>query len=162
MVDIAGGSSSGGLIALAHFHLQWPVEKCSKTFESFAVRSFQRSKSLLGTIRAVIKYAVADAIYDETVIESLMKDAYGSSSVFFGENPHAVAGTRVAITAMTHGSQRVIFTNYNGSASIVRRDAGCLHTSHFQDSGYIAIRPKDVAKEPLIWEVARATSAAPL
>ncbi|KAL2810503.1 hypothetical protein BDW59DRAFT_168126 [Aspergillus cavernicola] len=162
MVDIAGSTSSGGLIALAKFHLQWTVERCSETFESFAIRCLQRSKSMLGVIKSAVKYAVKDAVYDEAVIDSLMKDTYGSSTVFFGNEPNTIHGTRVAVTAMTHASQRVIFTNYNGSTSIRREDAGCYLTPRFQDTSYIAIRPKDISKEPLLWEVARATSAAPL
>ncbi|GFF57578.1 FabD/lysophospholipase-like protein [Aspergillus udagawae] len=162
MVDIACGSSSGGLIALAKFHLHWPVDRCSKTFESFAVRCFQRSKSVLGLIKSAIKYAVTDAIYDEAVIEDLVQETYGSTTAFFSNTPNTVPGTRVAVTAMTHGSQRIIFTNYNGSASILKDRASCGLDPRFQDTGYIAIRPKELHKEPLLWQVARATSAAPI
>jgi hypothetical protein len=143
----------GGLIALAKFHLHWPVDRCSKTFESFAVRCFQRSKSVLGLIKSAIKYAVTDAIYDEAVIEDLVKETYGSTTALFSNTPNTVPGTRVAVTAMTHGSQRIIFTNYNGSASILEDRASSGLSPRFQDTGYIAIRPKELHKEPLLWQV---------
>ncbi|KAA8645059.1 patatin-like phospholipase family protein [Aspergillus tanneri] len=162
MVDISCGSSSGGMIVLAKFHLQLPVERCIKVFESFAIRCFKRSKSLLGFIKSALNYVVTDAIYDETLIESLMKEIYGSSSTFFGHASNTVPGTRVAVTAMTHGSLRTIFTNYNASAKIHQDSVGSSLTPRFQDTGYIAIRPKEINEEPLIWEVARATSAAPV
>ncbi|THC92162.1 hypothetical protein EYZ11_008377 [Aspergillus tanneri] len=153
MVDISCGSSSGGMIVLAKFHLQLPVERCIKVFESFAIRCFKRSKSLLGFIKSALNYVVTDAIYDETLIESLMKEIYGSSSTFFGHASNTVPGTRVAVTAMTHGSLRTIFTNYNASAKIHQDSVGSSLTPRFQDTGYIAIRPKEINEEPLIWEV---------
>ncbi|KAL4985855.1 hypothetical protein BDW68DRAFT_179307 [Aspergillus falconensis] len=61
---------------------------------------------------------------------------------------------------MTHGSLPSVFTNYNGTSHIQREVIE--PAPRFQETSYIAIRPHDTEKEPLLWEVARATSAAPI
>ncbi|KAL4993992.1 FabD/lysophospholipase-like protein [Aspergillus recurvatus] len=160
VVDIACGSSSGGLIALAKFHMHWSVEQCSDTFETFASQCFSRKKSVLGTIKSAFNYVVKDAIYDEELLESLIKETFGLHTVFFSHSPAVIPGTRVAVTAMTHGSLPSVFTNYNGTSHIQREVIE--PAPRFQETSYIAIRPHDTEKEPLLWEVARATSAAPI
>ncbi|KAL4925804.1 patatin-like phospholipase family protein [Aspergillus undulatus] len=160
LVDIACGSSSGGLIALAKFHMQWSVEQCGDLFESFASRCFSKTNSVLGMIRSALNYVVKDAIYDERVLETLIKDTFGLHAIFFDHLPAVIPGTRVAVTAMTHGSLPSVFTNYNGTSHIQREAID--PAPRFQDTGYVAIRPKELDKEPLLWEVARATSAAPI
>ncbi|KAL2808644.1 acyl transferase/acyl hydrolase/lysophospholipase [Aspergillus granulosus] len=159
MVDIACGSSSGGLITLAKFHLHWPVDLCAKTFESLAIRCFQGSKSMLGLLKSAFNYVVTDAIYNESTLESSLKATYGSDRAFFAHVPDTVQGVKVAVTAMTHRRQRAVFTNYNASDDVLQEGATDLVA---QTRGYFAIRPKRVPEEPLLWQVARATSAAPI
>ncbi|RAQ76853.1 hypothetical protein COH21_008696 [Aspergillus flavus] len=160
MVDVACGSSSGGLITLAKFHLQWPIERCVNVFESFVVRCFGGSNSIFGYIKSAVNYITTDAMHDETTLESLLQEAYTPDKVFFGYAPNTIPGTRIAITAMTHGGRRTIFTNYNGLRDISVEGANQLKDK-YMETAYAAIRPRNVKKEPLLWQVARATSAAP-
>ncbi|KAK6815592.1 hypothetical protein RU639_008662 [Aspergillus parasiticus] len=160
MVDVACGSSSGGLITLAKFHLQWPIERCVNVFESFAIRCFRGSNSIFGYIKSAVNYIATDAMHDETTLESLLQEAYSPDKVFFGYAPNTIPGTRIAITAMTHGGRRTIFTNYNGFRDISVEGANQLKDK-YMETAYAAIRPRNVKKEPLLWQVARATSAAP-
>lgn len=115
---------TGGLITLAKFHLKWPVKECSERFEALALRCFQGSKSILGRFRAVFNYLATDAIYDEATLEDALKEAFGVGTVLFENVVGEVAGTRVAVTATSHGNSRFILANYNGTPSPTQKSQG--------------------------------------
>lgn len=91
-------------------------------------------------------------MHDETTLESLLQEAYTPDKVFFGYAPNTIPGTRIAITAMTHGGRRTIFTNYNGLRDISVEGANQLKDK-YMETAYAAIRPRNVKKEPLLWQV---------
>ncbi|GMG37753.1 unnamed protein product [Aspergillus oryzae] len=99
-----------------------------------------------------VNYITTDAMHDETTLESLLQEAYTPDKVFFGYAPNTIPGTRIAITAMTHGGRRTIFTNYNGLRDISVEGANQLKDK-YMETAYAAIRPRNVKKEPLLWQV---------
>ncbi|KAE8159239.1 hypothetical protein BDV40DRAFT_314745 [Aspergillus tamarii] len=150
MVDLAVGTSSGGLSVIGKFHLRWPTKRCSEIFEALAKRCFQSSNSFFGNISSVLKFIARDAVYNEATLEEGIQEHFTLDRHLFEYVPGAIPGTRVAVTATSHGNTRFIFTNYNGPLSSSSQQA------------YRLIRPKDINMEPRLWEVARATSAAPI
>ncbi|KAJ6069151.1 hypothetical protein N7499_011038, partial [Penicillium canescens] len=114
MIDLALGTSSGGLTVLAKFHQKWPVSQCASIFETLARRCFSTSDSALGRLKAVVKYITSDAIYDERFLEGALQETLPGQ--LFGYVPGIVSRTKVALTTTSRGNARSIFTNYNGSA----------------------------------------------
>ncbi|KAJ6133123.1 hypothetical protein N7471_008338 [Penicillium samsonianum] len=145
MIDLAVGTSSGGLTVLAKFHQKWPVSHCASVFETLARRCFSTSGSALGRLKAVVKYITSDAMYDERFLEGALQETLPGH--LFGYVPGIASGTKVALTATSGGNARSIFTNYNGSA---------------QPMGYTVVRPENNDDEALLWQAARATTAAPI
>lgn len=82
-----------------------------------------------------------------------MKENYGADAIFFDYTPGILPGTRVAVTAMTHGGLRTIFTNYNASSDIHRDSTISPQNPIYQGPSYVAIRPQEVEREPLTWQV---------
>ncbi|OQE10117.1 hypothetical protein PENFLA_c001G05423 [Penicillium flavigenum] len=145
MIDLAVGTSSGGLTVLAKFHQKWPISHCANVFETLARRCFSTSGSALGRLKAVVKYITSDAMYDERFLEGALQETLPGH--LFGYVPGIASGTKVALTATSGGNARSIFTNYNGSA---------------EPMGYTVVRPENTDDEALLWQAARATTAAPI
>ncbi len=57
------------------------------------------------------------------MLESLLQEVYSANNPFFSHVLNVISGTRVAITAIIHGSQRAIFTNYNPPMDIYKEEA---------------------------------------
>ncbi|KFY53939.1 hypothetical protein V496_07360, partial [Pseudogymnoascus sp. VKM F-4515 (FW-2607)] len=89
-------------------------------------------------------WSVEECDNNSSGIKKAICSSFGEDAVLFGN----ATSTKIAITATTTDkSSTVIFTNYNGP----QRPVGC---------GYTTPSGKD-AQEMKVWEVARATSAAP-
>ncbi|RDL41162.1 Uncharacterized protein BP5553_01141 [Venustampulla echinocandica] len=152
--DIAFGSSSGGLIILGLYFNQWSVAQCLDQFQSLSTQAFQKSTwlnlkpfKLVRSFLEVLLSFTTDSRYSSTGINNALKSAFGDNSPFFGGFS---GGTKVAIVASTtHDSSTCILANYNGQG---RRS---------QDCGYKFVRPTSIGKELLIWQAARASTAAP-
>ncbi|KAJ5178851.1 hypothetical protein N7492_002061 [Penicillium capsulatum] len=149
MIDLATGTSSGGLTVLAKFHQQWPVAQCAAVFEKLARRCFSRSESAFGRLKSLVHYVTTDAMYDECFLEDALRDLLKDNHLF-GYVPNTISGTKVALTTTSRGNSRFILTNYNGSTPLAKT------------GGYTIIRPREIHNEPLLWQAARATTAAPI
>ncbi|KAJ5202321.1 hypothetical protein N7449_004400 [Penicillium cf. viridicatum] len=145
MIDLAVGTSSGGLTILAKFHQKWPISHCASIFETLARRCFLISGSVLGKLKAVVKYITSDTIYDERFLEGTLQENFPGH--LFSYIPGTASGAKVALTTTSRGNEHSIFTNYNGSA---------------QPTGYTVVRPEDNKNEASLWQAARATTAAPI
>jgi hypothetical protein len=66
----------------------------------------------LGRIGIALRGLFFDVLYDETILESILQQTFGHKQ-FFGYVTDSISGTRVALTATSHGNSRYIFANYN-------------------------------------------------
>ncbi|KAJ5110861.1 hypothetical protein N7532_001396 [Penicillium argentinense] len=98
VVDLALGTSSGGLISLGLFTMSWRVKKCSAVFEDLARKVFnQRRHSII--IRALsyihknpliaeaarwVHWLVRDSCYDARVLDAALKQVFGENRRIFG------------------------------------------------------------------------------
>ncbi|KAH8807070.1 hypothetical protein F5884DRAFT_675774 [Xylogone sp. PMI_703] len=152
--DAAFGTSSGALIVLGLFRNKWSVQECEKRFVSLAQLAFQKRIAIpLATPRwlrqciELVLSIVTDSRYSSAGITTAVKLAYGADSSLFQST---CGSTKVGITATTiEDATTCIFTNYN------RPNLG------ENDCGYRLIPPEDDSKEMRVWELARASSAAP-
>ncbi|EEP83048.1 predicted protein [Uncinocarpus reesii 1704] len=136
--DIVSGTSAGGPVLMLMFRHNRPASYCGKTVDKVARRCFGELKGRWRFLRALLRFLHLRAIYSETSLEDLLKVECGDGERLFG---HAeISGVRIAVTAVSDRGTRSILTNYNGAVQI-------------QDDRYSLVRPQDIAKEPLIWEV---------
>ncbi|EXJ72783.1 uncharacterized protein A1O5_03930 [Cladophialophora psammophila CBS 110553] len=156
LFDLAYGTSIGGIIVLGLFVKKMTVEQLLYFFRSFAHTLFgaRRSKddsSLLP--RALKSLLTSNSMYDTGLFEQTLISQFGPNRQLFDYEGPTASGTKVAVTAVKVSETSTptrIFTNYNGSR---RRQS---------ESGYRFERPFRADQEPYVWQVARATSAAPI
>ncbi|KAH0359998.1 FabD/lysophospholipase-like protein, partial [Aureobasidium melanogenum] len=152
------GSSIGGICALGLGTRKWSLEECRMKFLKFTEQIFA-PKSCFGRLLSrftggwfailsnVAKLIFFDSIYDSAPIETILQESFGETSLMIQsdlEHP-----TRVAVVvnqASTSGP--TVFANYNKS----RHSKNGAYTWPAMNSLYRSLK---------IWEVARATSAAP-
>ncbi|RAH87599.1 FabD/lysophospholipase-like protein [Aspergillus japonicus CBS 114.51] len=142
MIDFATGTSSGGLIVLSAFMLKLDIASCKIAFKTMLKRFFQSRRKRL------LNFFMSDATYSTDLLDDLFREHFGSGKMF--DSPKStISATKVAITACSiDDASPFIFTNYNGMVS------------HKMQSAYSRLRPS-VRDEPFLWQVARATAAAP-
>ncbi|KAJ6115286.1 hypothetical protein N7486_001064 [Penicillium sp. IBT 16267x] len=133
VVDLAVGTSSGGLISLGLFAMSWNINDCSERFETLARRIFRErrpslllrqiagSKSLLGQI--------ARCYYDSRIFDSALKSAFGEDRRIFGatrEDPPGPrrSGPRVGVVTTS------ISRNINGGLKYNFAGEITTHISH--------------------------------
>lgn len=137
--DLIVGTSTGGIIALGLGVEQWRVETCIKKFTRLVDKAFTRR---LPGMRIGSRYKT------RPLVETL-EEAFKDEFLFGGphESPTSYL-TKVAVTATTDtGERAVILTNYNRQVEAY--------------PNYNFVRPDKPTQELKLWEVARATSAAP-
>ncbi|KAL3459620.1 patatin-like phospholipase [Aspergillus heterothallicus] len=170
LVDLAVGPSSGGLITLGLIGMQWDVSTCSRTFDRLAKRIFRERRqstlsrlprlvfgqnSSLGVILQWLSWFFHDSCYDTRIFDSSLQEAFQEDRRIFGVNsasrqPHSGTKFCVIATSIAKETRSFVFGNFNA----VDWFSGKKHEYHL-------FRAKEVDDEPLIWEVARATAAAP-
>ncbi|SMY30092.1 unnamed protein product [Zymoseptoria tritici ST99CH_1A5] len=153
--DLTCGTSAGGLIILGLFAKEWDLSECINTFRRLAGQFFSgpdiKSVPLIPRIQSYIRCLLNDSCYKAEILESGLQESFGRFTRVFDFPPNSLSRHKFAITATNiSDASPFIFTNYNGRGD---RDRDC---------GYRHFRPADVSSEPLLWEVGRATSAAPV
>ncbi|KEQ57547.1 FabD/lysophospholipase-like protein, partial [Aureobasidium melanogenum CBS 110374] len=156
--DLMVGSSIGGICALGLGTRKWSLEECRMKFLKFTEQIFA-PKSCFGRLLSrftggwfailsnVAKLIFFDSIYDSAPIETILQESFGETSLMIQsdlEHP-----TRVAVVvnqASTSGP--TVFANYNKSR-------------HSKNGAYMWPAMDSLYRSLKIWEVARATSAAP-
>ncbi|KAF2758985.1 hypothetical protein EJ05DRAFT_499409 [Pseudovirgaria hyperparasitica] len=138
--DLIVGTSTGGIIAIALGIENWSIQKCITMFLKLCDKAFQPK---LGGLR------LGSSKYRTRPLEEVLQNHFKPERIFGGFHEASASYRRkVAITSATEtGEHAVIFTNYN------RAEDGSVN--------YRMERPDEPRNELLLWEVARATSAAP-
>ncbi|RPA77550.1 hypothetical protein BJ508DRAFT_417000 [Ascobolus immersus RN42] len=152
--DLIVGTSCGGIIALGLAVNHWPVEKCYSKFETFCESAFQvRASANVPGFRKAARFLHRSGKYQTLPLEATLEDNFGDSPLFGHrtlhqdqENGRFVA---VAVTATTLSHELYVFGNYNR-----KEIPGMREQYHF-------FRPLNPESEFLVWQAARATSAAP-
>ncbi|QQK44167.1 Patatin-like serine hydrolase, putative [Penicillium digitatum] len=170
VVDLALGTSSGGLIAIGLFIMTWNISTCSGIFEELARRIFRsrrrspfallnftyRSGSMLGNMGRWLHWLLHDSCYDARVFDDALKSVFGENRLMFGPSRDDPRGSLqsnskigVVTTSISRETGAFVIGNFNT-------------VSEPEDQGDTQIlRPTDIAHEPNVWKAARATAAAP-
>ncbi|OQE65362.1 hypothetical protein PENNAL_c0212G04981 [Penicillium nalgiovense] len=109
VVDLAIGTSSGGLIALGLFAMTWDVAACSERFNTLARRIFRERRpsilplllrqmlgfiSVFGDMAKWIRWLLHDSCYDSQVFDTALKSAFGERRRIFGASREDPRGPR--------------------------------------------------------------------
>ncbi|KAF3481550.1 uncharacterized protein GIQ15_04309 [Arthroderma uncinatum] len=155
LVDVVSGSSiafsrlpAGGINGIDLIVLGLPVTECTKNSIGLLKQVFEKSPKsrwwLVSLPSRVVGCWVKDGVYGPAVLDSVLQRHYEERSIF---GRTAFSSIRLLVTALTTSDQLVVLSN---------RKAG----EHAQaDNGYLHLDPSRPA--PLLWQCARATSAAP-
>ncbi|KAE8383882.1 patatin-like phospholipase [Aspergillus bertholletiae] len=171
LIDLAVGTSSGGLSILGLFNMQWGVKKCADVFDRMARRIFHErrsstlarasqamfgSHSFLGTVHKWLLWLLYDSCYDGRVFDLALKEVYTINNRIFDSLLLEASSTRysktkvgVVATSIARETRSFVFGNFNGTETAA------------EDCGYEIVRPVETGSEPFVWEAARATAAAP-
>ncbi|KAI1204747.1 uncharacterized protein F4807DRAFT_446063 [Annulohypoxylon truncatum] len=150
--DLLVGTSAGGIIALGLGPGGMGVEKCKEMFEEFSKKAFSTPRlsklPLIGRISQFFFWGWNRGKFQTEPLETAFKDVFATDLLFGGTKDHNNVPLKVAVTTTTQRGRVVVLSNYN-------RKSTEIPLYHFQ-------RPELPKKEILLWEAARATSAAPL
>ncbi|KAE8371112.1 patatin-like phospholipase [Aspergillus bertholletiae] len=190
LIDLGiGTSSAGGLSILGLLKMGWDIKTCSEKFDRVARQIFHnRRNSLLSKVfrstagrESVIAHLhkwllwfLFDGCYDSNIFDSVLKDVYGERTRIFDPQPRAnsvslFSGTKVGVVAasIAKNTRSFVFGNFNTAENAVTsctecgyRRCGCQVTK-IESREFNIIRPAEAYLEPLVWEAARATAAAP-
>ncbi|EAW20659.1 patatin-like phospholipase family protein [Aspergillus fischeri NRRL 181] len=160
LVDLAVGTSSGGLSTLGLFKMKWNARKCSDMFDRVARRIFheRRESAISRFFRTVFKaelplailprwvlWLLHDGCYDSGTFDLALKDVFGDDHRIFGafdRQSTAISGTRfgVVATSIAKDTHSCVFGNFNS-------DHGSTDNCEFK-----IVRPLNPHHEPLVWE----------
>ncbi|KAB8069859.1 patatin-like phospholipase [Aspergillus leporis] len=171
LVDLSVGSSSGGLLVLGLIGMEWDAPTCSQTFDLLARRIFRERRqpviswllrlvlgrdSLLGNIPKWLSWFLHDSCYDPRLFDVSLQEAFSGSRRVFdpaGEcsrsHVHSKSKFGVVAASIAKDTRSFVFGNFNAVDWFSK------------DHGYQLFRAETRCTEPLMWEVARATAAAP-
>ncbi|KAJ5875185.1 uncharacterized protein N7473_012532 [Penicillium subrubescens] len=135
VVDLAIGTSSGGLIALGLFAMLWDVAECSERFNTLANQIFRQRrrsilppllfhvsgyKSLLGELVKWIQWLLHDSCYDSQVFDAALKSAFRENRRLFGATRERLPGHRrsglkvgVIATSISRDTSAFVIGNFN-------------------------------------------------
>ncbi|RJE19000.1 hypothetical protein PHISCL_08662 [Aspergillus sclerotialis] len=144
LFDLKVGTSSGGLYVMALDVLRLGPLECKAMFQDLAKKALDPERRK-GRIRSLL----SDETYDTNVLESHFKNVFGFTRRLFDAPVSLLSGRKMAVTTTSiKDGTLFLFTNYNGAAP------------HRAESVYGRLRPNE-NNEPFLWQIARATSAAP-
>ncbi|KAL9049151.1 MAG: hypothetical protein Q9162_007370 [Coniocarpon cinnabarinum] len=138
--DLIVGTSTGGIIALGLGAERWSISECIESFLFLCGKAFTEHKT---------KSLAHGGRYRTTALTEALQEKFDAAKYLFGGKSKTNSYTnKVAVTATTETwDEAVVFANYN-------REHGSDQTYRFE-------RPEHPEGELRLWEVARATSAAP-
>ncbi|UDD63787.1 hypothetical protein AFCA_011046 [Aspergillus flavus] len=135
LVDLAVGSSSGGLIVLGLVAMGWDVSTCSKKFDLLARRIFRerrqpaiswllrlilRRDSLLGDIPKWLSWFFHDSCYDARLFDDCLQEAFGGDRRIFepvkdklSARWRSGAKFGVVATSIARETKSFVFGNFN-------------------------------------------------
>ncbi|KAE8396949.1 patatin-like phospholipase [Aspergillus pseudonomiae] len=173
LIDLAIGSSSGtgGLLVLGLIGMEWDVSLCSEKFDFLARRIFRERRqpvvsrllhailgqdSLLGNIPKWLSWFLHDSCYDPRLFDTTLQDAFSRYKRIFDpacgtSHPTLQSKPKFGVVAasIAKDTRSFIFGNFNA-------------VDWFSKGyDYELFRAETRDTEPLMWEVARATAAAP-
>ncbi|KAE8148505.1 FabD/lysophospholipase-like protein [Aspergillus avenaceus] len=144
MFDLKAGTSAGGIIVLSMNILRLSISQCKSVFQTLAKKAFSPARR-----KGFLSRWLFDEFYDSQAFESILQEHFEPTRRLFDPPPTFLCSGKVAVTASSiRDGAPFIFTNYNGTAP------------HRAEPVYGRLRP-NVDDVPFIWQVARATSAAP-
>ena len=103
--DYVVGTSTGGLVAMGVFLLQWGAKRAIQEFENTAVGTFGKKRSILSTI-------INDGKYDPSAIEKAFETACSTPMKMF--NPLRTESKVAVTTTEVKRSLARLIANYNG------------------------------------------------
>ncbi|KAL4744518.1 acyl transferase/acyl hydrolase/lysophospholipase [Aspergillus terricola var. indicus] len=135
--DLYMGTSSGGIISLTLAILWMSIADSKSLFKELARKVF--SKNLR---KHFLTAWLTDEAYDSSAFDDTLKAHFGGTRRLFDKPVSNISSRKVAVTVSSiKGGEPCIFANYNGGRRMGKR--------------------LDPMNDPLVWEVARATAAAP-
>ncbi|KAG9694586.1 FabD/lysophospholipase-like protein, partial [Aureobasidium melanogenum] len=156
--DLMVGSSIGGICALGLGTRNWSLEDCKTKFIKFTEQLFvpkSRCTRLLSRLSGgwsdvlfnTARLIFFDSIYDSAPIERILMESFDDTSSMIQTSLEHSSKVAVVVNQAST-SETTVFTNYNKSR---HRKTGAYRWPEMGNT-YQSLR---------IWEVARATSAAP-
>ncbi|KAK5163070.1 uncharacterized protein LTR77_011005 [Saxophila tyrrhenica] len=167
--DVAVGTSAGALIVLEMFRMHWDNARCIEQFCGFADCVFtapQRSRPAPRQPMCARGYRFVEAwfgkgVYSDEVVAMLLKRCVGEQTRLFDRVVDgAPSRWKFLVTTTTVDDvSTVVFANYNPP---LERMDGDLEPGAEQAAATYTRFPRSAPEdEPYLWEVAKATSAAP-
>ncbi|KAJ5600708.1 hypothetical protein N7450_001775 [Penicillium hetheringtonii] len=180
VIDLALGTSSGGLIALGLFSMFWGIRECSERFKTLARCIFSQRrpsilslllypisgyKSLFGEADKWIQWLLYDSCYDSRIFDAAFKDIFGENRRLFGatgENAPSPqqSGTKVGVvtTSISKSTSIFVIGNFNAShyaTSEVGRLPGIrgFFLSLIMPLDYHILYLNNIQHEPCLWRV---------
>ncbi|KAL4862021.1 hypothetical protein BDV12DRAFT_179441 [Aspergillus spectabilis] len=147
LVDVAFGTSSGGLLALKLFHQRLTVEESERAFTDLMMRFVDmqpQPRSPWQKVMRILRCWWTDGWYDPSIWNVLLQRQFGRSELIFGTQ--RVSGAKVAVVTVVD-SQTVLLINYRR----FYRDLG--------EGSFYRVHDSDQDLE--LWKCARATTAVP-
>ncbi|KAM7201004.1 hypothetical protein V8F20_005013 [Naviculisporaceae sp. PSN 640] len=163
LFDLALGTSTGGIIALAVFEKHWTLDHAKRLFRSLATNAFTlRPRLSVPVISAMIE-PFLDHRYTSAGIEGALRDTLGDDFLF-GQpktSPQSSGraipigdATKVGVVTCLEGrSQACLIANYSRDP---QRSEGGKKTYDY------LLRQDEQITDFKTWQAARATSAAPM
>ncbi|KAL4899393.1 hypothetical protein BDW74DRAFT_189395 [Aspergillus multicolor] len=140
LFDLYMGTSSGGIISLTLAILRMSISDSKSLFQTLARKVFSQ-----GLRKHFLKAWLTDEAYDSSAFDDTLKTHFGDTRHLFDKPVLNISSRKVAVTVSSiKGGEPCIFANYNG---------GAPHGKVYERL--------DPTNDPLVWEVARATAAAP-
>ncbi|KAB8067084.1 FabD/lysophospholipase-like protein [Aspergillus leporis] len=150
LVDVAFGSSAGGIAVLEAFHQRRPIKECEYRLTNLMTRFFKLHPAPLSAWARIIRTIRcwwADGWYSASVWEELLQQEFSKTTAMFDVQP--VSGTKVAV--ITIADRPVLLVNYRRAVEIQNNEGS-----------YYVHEATDKFQEPKLWQCARATSAVPV
>ncbi|QDS72494.1 hypothetical protein FKW77_010061 [Venturia effusa] len=147
LFDLAIGTSTGGIIALGLFKMEWSVEAAILKFKDLSHEAFSSRQLLSVPGFKNVAQVFCSYRYESAGIQRALKSAFGLDPLFGQAEGAKCERVKVGVVAAVRENSRpYLFSNYSRNPT----DSDCL------------VRADDPRKDLLSWEAARSTSAAPM
>ncbi|KAH8842733.1 hypothetical protein MCOR02_007715 [Pyricularia oryzae] len=131
----------------------WDIEKCLATFKQLSHTAFQRRASLkIPLISAVLQFLISiicDGRYPPKNLESVLQRVFGRKGILDSSAESEMGILAGIIVTSIKDTSASVFTNYN---AVGNRKNYCDYS----------VMTTDPAARPLLWEIIRCATAAPL